>query len=354
MKRLLVTFVLVSAVILSLALAFAADTTLAQRSTPTPTATSGRATPTPTATPSGGGGGGKREPTSPPPLMGGVQGFVFNYSNGLAPEGGVPVVLDGGGWQVETVTDSNGFYRFAGLGNGPARLSLRLPPGAHEVAPMWPVNTGEAASTNTNLGLYWGDNPPLPVTLSLDAPGGVDGAGQPFELVATVHNRSGGDATHVVLKVNLPAGFTALEATANSGEAETDSQTAQLMLDSLPTDQTATLTVQAQYGGANPPAEGTEAEALLTYLEQPVVQRVALSLAGGEAKMAAAAPAETPTPAEVAAQTTAATPQATAESLIPTTGGSAPSEAWPGIVLSLLFLAGLGIAGFRAFRHRRA
>jgi len=280
-----------------------------------------------------------------------VQGFVYNYSNGLAPEAGIPVVLDGGGWQAETVTDSNGFYRFAGLGNGPARLSLRLPPGAHEVAPRWPINTGEAASTNTNLGIYWGDDPLLPVTLSLDAPDGVDGAGQPFELVVTIHNRSGGDATNIVAKVNLPPGFTALEAAADPGEAETDSQTAQMTLDSLPTDQTATLTMQAQFGGANPPAEGTEAEALLTYLEQPVVQRVALSLSVGEMKTAAA----TPTAAEVAAQTTAATPQATPESLIPTTGGGGiASNAWPSIILSLLFLAGLGVAGFRAFQRKRA
>ncbi len=94
-----------------------------------------------------------------------VSGFAYNYSN-AASEGGVTVVVDGGGWQVETVTDTNGFYQIGNLGTGQAIIYLRLPPDSKAVTANWPLSLVSEANIQVNLGFYWGDDPPIPVILS--------------------------------------------------------------------------------------------------------------------------------------------------------------------------------------------
>lgn len=129
------------------------------------------------------------------PGTGAVSGYVWDYSTVLRP-GGVTVVLDGGGWKVETVTDSSGYYRFGGLGSGSAVLNLRLPPGAHPVVFDWPVRVG-GREVEVNLGFYWGDGDLLPVTVS--------GSLQGDSLVAEIHNRMDHSLTGGLLRVLLPA-----------------------------------------------------------------------------------------------------------------------------------------------------
>ncbi len=124
---------------------------------------------TPTS-PDGGGGGedsddGDKSDTVPAPAGARISGFVYNYSS-AAYEGGVTVVVDGGGWQIETVTDSNGFYQIGDLGAGRAVISLRLPPAGPQPATInWPVRLVSEADEHVNLGYYWGDDPPIPVIL---------------------------------------------------------------------------------------------------------------------------------------------------------------------------------------------
>ena len=80
--------------------------------------------PTPTNIGEGGGNGGGirgggngNDGGTPIPPKARIFGFVYDYSN-AAYQSGVTVVIDGGGWQVETVTDSNGYYEIGNLGIG--------------------------------------------------------------------------------------------------------------------------------------------------------------------------------------------------------------------------------------------
>ncbi|MBN1994329.1 MAG: hypothetical protein JW953_16650 [Anaerolineae bacterium] len=114
---------------------------------------------------SGGGEGGKDDQATPIPDGAAVSGFVYNYST-AAYEGGVTIVIQGEGWQVETVSDSNGYYRIGNLGVGNGVVNLRLPPGAHPVVFNWPIWLYHEADLQVDLGFYWGDEPPMPLLLS--------------------------------------------------------------------------------------------------------------------------------------------------------------------------------------------
>jgi hypothetical protein len=99
------------------------------------------------------------------PRTGRVSGFVYSYSD-YAYVSGVKVVLDGGGWQVETLTDSGGFYQFSGLGAGRGVINLKLPPGATPVVFDWPVQLGGGADLRVDLGYYWQEPSALPILIS--------------------------------------------------------------------------------------------------------------------------------------------------------------------------------------------
>jgi len=161
----------------------------------------GTASPTPTNIGAGGGSGGGSDSTrgTPVPAGAGVSGRVYNYSTN-AYEEGVPVVMTGDGWQAEALTDSNGYYRFDGLGTGRGVVNLRLPPGTHPVVVDWPVWTYEKADLDVDLGFYWGDTPPLPVLLSA---GLEDDA-----LTVQVENFTSAAATGGMLEVETPGRIT--------------------------------------------------------------------------------------------------------------------------------------------------
>jgi len=353
MKRSILVFVIIGMFVVSLGVLMPAQPSLAQRDTPTPATTdtpAPRDTPTPISTntpvPSGGGGGdaGSSKP-APTPQNGNVWGYVVDYSNGAAPQAGIAVVLDGGGWQAEAVTDSNGYYAFAGLGAGWAKMSLRLPPGTHQVMPDWPVYTGAESSGQTDLGYYWGDVPPLPVLLSADMGGPDDG----LTLTFSVKNRSGGMASNAMLAVNLPDGATAAGVKVSQGSvADADGQI-QGRFGDIAAGQTATLVMMLQTVST---AEGETpvAAAMLNYDEQITAQRLAVNLSLTASESPATAPAAAQTETTTATQVTTDT-----ESLIPTTGGqqnAPPASNRIVIALSLLFIVGLGAAGIRAFGQR--
>jgi hypothetical protein len=161
----------------------------------------GTVLPTPTNVGEGGGGGvgkegkGGREELPPGPPGALVSGFVYDYSKATR-QSGITVTIDGGGWQAQTVSDSNGYYQFANLGAGDGVLNLSLPPGAHPVAPNWPASFGSGADVRVNLGYYWGDNSPVPVRLS--------GNLKDSTLTVQVENRAGDTATGGVVDILLP------------------------------------------------------------------------------------------------------------------------------------------------------
>jgi hypothetical protein len=201
---------------------------------PSPSAAALGAKPPPTPT-SEGGGGGKDRKTTPVPPKATISGYVYDYSI-AARKGEAKVVLDGGGWRLETVTDSNGYYRFGDLGVGTAVLRLYLPPEATPVTPEWVLNLESGGSYTVNLGYYWGHNPPIPVILSGTLSGNT--------LRLQVENRTDEAATGAVIDIQLPPQYEPLtRAYASQGKADYQPGHIRVVVADVPAGRKATITV---------------------------------------------------------------------------------------------------------------
>lgn len=227
--------------------------------------------PTPTNIPSGPPAGepGPGEPGGPS-RTGTVSGLVFNYSTGR-PQGGMGVVLDGGGWAAETVSDSEGRYIFRGLGSGPATLRLRLPEGATPVNPDLLVYTGPGLEVNVNLGYYTGDRSPVPVLLT-GAYAPVEGATDRLMLNLLVENRGTIDVTGVLVDARLPAGQQIMSAQVSQGWADAVGLRAQVHLGDLAQGRKASVSLLINL--SSPEAAEKAMRATLTYDQQMTSQIV--------------------------------------------------------------------------------
>jgi hypothetical protein len=205
-----------------------------------------------------------------PPRNGTVSGIVFNYSAGQ-PQGGIGVVLDGGGWALETVSESDGGYIFRGLGRGPATLRLRLPEDATPVNPDLPVYTGHSLDVKANLGYYTGDKSPVPVLLTAEyAP--VEGVSNRLTLSFQVENRGEMDVTGVVVDARLPAGQQIVSAQVSQGWADAVGLRAQVHLGNLAQGQKASVNLLIHL--TSPEASEKGVRATLTYDQQVTSQIV--------------------------------------------------------------------------------
>lgn len=300
------------------------------------------------ATPTNIGGGDDKDDDDgepPPPAGAAVSGYVYNYSTG-GREGGIIVVIDGGGWQAQTVTDSNGYYRFNTLGFGKAELNLRLPPGTHPVVYNWPVYLTSGSEARVDLGYYWGDEPPMPVLLT----GSLEGE----KLTLQVENRSTEMVEESVIEIETPA---SLRVSPNvqlsrGSVIDFDSHALRLKIDQIPAGEVVTAVANiSAVPGVVSQAE-PEVQIMLTYPDQHTPQLLNLQpLPAAQVQPAAAQPDEeaaafSPPPAE--AQPTAGAEQE--ESALPTTGANLQSVEWIGVWLGAMLLAGLSLAGWRAIK----
>ena len=216
-----------------------------------------------------------------PPRNGTVSGIVFNYSAGQ-PQGGIGVVLDGGGWALETVSESDGHYIFRGLGRGPATLRLRLPEDATPVNPDLLVYTGHSLDVKANLGYYTGDESPVPVLLTAEyAP--VEGVSDRLALSFQVENRGEMDVTGVVVDARLPAGQQIVSAQVSQGWADAVGLRAQVHLGNLAQGQKASVNLLIHL--TSPEASEKGVRATLTYDQQVTSQIVDLVAKSGAVKM---------------------------------------------------------------------
>ena len=241
---------------------------------------------------------------APGPPGASVSGYVYDYSTVVHP-GGVPVVLNGGGWQAETLTDSRGYYRFDGLGSGSAVLNLRLPPGAHPVVFDWPLWLGPGANLEVNLGFYWGKGDLLPVIVSGSLHNGT--------LVAEVANRMDHPLTGGELQVILPAGLRggpAVKASQGFNMSSYDAHELQLKVGELAGGESATVEVPVSAVGA-PGQAAAEAQLIFTFDRQQTPF------------MAVVKPQAGPAQADTPVKTAAATPQASAGANPPASSGAA-------------------------------
>jgi len=205
-----------------------------------------------------------------PPRNGTASGTVFNYSAGQ-PQGGIGVVLDGGGWAAETVSEADGRYIFWGLGSGPATLRLRLPEGATPVNPDLPVYTGPSLEVRANLGYYIGEPSPVPVLLTAKY-ASVAGAPDRLTLSFQVENRGETDVTGVIVDARLPAGQEILSAQTGQGWADAVGLRAQVYLGDLAQGQKASVNLLIRL--TSPEASGKGVRATLTYDQQATSQIV--------------------------------------------------------------------------------
>ncbi len=293
------------------------------------------ATPIPTATSAPSADPVESKAPAEPAKTGIVHGYVIDYSNSGAPQGGVPVILSGGGWSIETVSDSNGYFQFMGLGEGKGSLSLKLPSDAHPVNPDWMIETGLENPEHTNVGFYWGETPPVPVLLSAEENADT--------LNVKIANQSGGDANNLAVSVMLPAGVNVKNASSKLGSIENTDDGVIFLLDTLPTDEIANIVVAIE-------ADGTQtddtASVTFTYNEQLTPQKIILST-GKVAPQGDANVKTTESEAQPAKTDT------DTETLIPDTGHdrSLPQSTLPILILSIVFIIGLSIAGVKAFKR---
>ncbi len=318
-------------------------------------------------------GGGKEAGTPMPPGIT-VWGYVYDYSSRMR-QPGISVIIDGGGWRAEAVSDSNGLYQFFNLGTGSAVLNLRLPPGTHAVAPDWPVSLS-GVNVRIDLGYYWGDNPPLPVLLS----GGL----QDSNLLVQVENRSNEKITGGLVDVRLPTDLKALPGIQLSqGTLDYSERRLRVTLGDIPVGAKATLTIPVQEaaasllnrrspGQAAPLAQSDAAiQVAFTYDQQITPQLVliapnqaALSAASAASAAPAAQGAATATPLPPSAQpplgtatlvSQAATPttQSATSAPLPVTGNSPEDNGIIVVALPVLLVLLLGAAGWWSLRAKR-
>lgn len=185
--------------------------------------------PRPTVSPGGGGNGGGTgsgdgagpaaddDSDSGARQCASVVGELLNW--GYGPAAGVTTELTDGGWQLSTVSATDGTYGFGGLGIGTATLRVVLAP---EQAETLTPHIEEAAiylncdyPTIANIAVSSGPVDP-PAALSMTA-GRTDlGAGDGTEIIMTVENSLPTDITNVVVTNRLPPELIALDVTAVS------------------------------------------------------------------------------------------------------------------------------------------
>jgi len=243
----------------------------AQRPSPTPRPTPTTVSPAPTE---------EEEEAEPeePPRNGTVSGIVFNYS-ASQPQGGIGVVLDGGGWVQETVSEPDGRYIFQGLGRGPATLRLRLPEDATPVNPDLSVYTGHSLDLNVNLGYYAGDPSPVPVLLTAEYVL-VKGVSDRLALSFQVENRGAMDVTGVVVDARLPVGHQIISAQTSQGWADAVGLRAQVHLGSLAQGQKASVNLLIHLTSSE--AAEKAVRTTLTY-DQQVTSQIVEAVASREA-----------------------------------------------------------------------
>lgn len=306
--------------------------------------------PTPTNIGGGGGGGGggngngggdsdDDDRSTPKPPGARVSGYVYNYSSG-GYAGGIAVVLKGGGWQVETVTDSNGFYQIGDLGFGQAVLNLRLPPDAHQLGPDWPVLLASGADLRVDLGFYWGDAPTFPVALTSNLMNDM--------LYVQIENHTPDTVTGGLLEIELPAMLVASPAIeASMGSVDYGEHRVHVTIDDLPSG--AKVTVQVPVQGQTVPQYAqadSGVKVLFTYDQQATPQIVQLdSQALASAPASSSSPAATATPSGATSAFTPPTPAVSSAEIKPLPVTGRPLSPIGTIHMIWPILVGLGLAG---------
>jgi uncharacterized repeat protein (TIGR01451 family) len=144
-----------------------------------------------------------------------VTGQVINW--GYGSEGGVTIDLGDGGWQLSTVSATDGNYGFGGLGIGAATLHVALAPGQAQA--LQPHIQDAAVYLNclyptiANIAVSGAQVTP-PATIKMSAGQTTLEPGDTTAMMLTVENGLPTDITNVVVTHLIPRGLVALEVAA--------------------------------------------------------------------------------------------------------------------------------------------
>lgn len=316
----------------------------------------GQTLPTPTNIGNGGNGGngngddddGGGDDATPKPLGARVSGFVYNYSTG-GYEGGVKVIVSGGGWEVETVSDSNGFYQVGDLGAGNAIVNLLLPPDAHPVnadTSLWLVS---GVDVRVDLGFYWGDTPSIPVQLSGNLADNI--------LTVQLENHTAQAATGGQIEIALPASILASPGIqASQGTVDYGEHKLRVSAGEVPAGAKVAVTIPIE-GQEVPTYAQTNASVQITFTyDQQYTPQVIRIIPNQPAPVTAQSSPPATSVAAVVVTTPSTpvppTPVATQTQLkpLPTTGSQLKSSNFINVWLSILVVMGLGVAGWYSWR----
>lgn len=150
-----------------------------------------------------------------------LMGQVINW--GVGGIGGITPQLNTGGWQVSTVSASDGNYGFGGLGVGPAMLHVSLAP--EQAEQLQPLIQDAGVYLNcefpifANIALFNGPRIDPPATIEMSGPGELTpGSNIPIRL--TIKNELPNEITNVVVTDLMPRELIALEVATASSDLE--------------------------------------------------------------------------------------------------------------------------------------
>jgi uncharacterized repeat protein (TIGR01451 family) len=277
------------------------------------------------------------EPGRPPGTT--IHGLVVNW--GYQNEPYVKVRLRGGGWDLETTSDDNGYYSFQGLGEGIAFLRPILPEGS-ALKPMTtdlalrPKGGGQLV---VNLGLYTGPAAPtLPVEMSMSVEPEVAGPGSVVVYTIRATNRLDHGISQVLVTDYLPTGLVPVEATVSHSTVEMWDNLVIADIGEMAVGDTAVVIIKARIEDNVLPGTVIQNRASFIYAESVAVQAMASLTIGGArpiAKPAAETPTAVATPTVIETLTVTTTPEPPGD--LPVTGFGLP-------IAGLLFALSILIA----------
>jgi uncharacterized repeat protein (TIGR01451 family) len=297
----------------------------------------------PSEPPGGGpeGEGVEGEPGRPPGTT--IHGLVVNW--GYHNEPYVKVRLKGGGWELETTSDDNGYYYFKGLSTDTVLLNLALPEGS-DLTPMTtdlalrPKWSGQLV---VNLGLYAGPTAPtLPVEMSMSVEPEVAGPGSEVVYTIRATNRLAHDISQVLVTDYLPTGLVPVEATVSHSTVEIWNNLVIADIGEMAVGDTAVVIIEARIEDNVMPGTIIQNRASFIYAESVATQAITPITIGGarptarpaaETPTAVATPAVMETPAVVETPAVTTTPEPPGD--LPVTGFGLPIA---GLLLALLIL----------------
>jgi uncharacterized repeat protein (TIGR01451 family) len=137
-------------------------------------------------------------------------GTAVNW--GYRNEPDLHVILDGGGWMVETSTGSEGQFSFDNLGEGVAVLNPHFPDGSglQAMTTDLAVPLASPNSRTVNLGIYGGEQYPTGLPLSIDMVPSVwkVGPGDTVSFTVSISNNMPNDIHQVIVTDMFPEELT--------------------------------------------------------------------------------------------------------------------------------------------------